>query len=46
VVAIVTASGLKDLDISIDAPRREKPLVSVEDAWKRALERTKADESA
>lgn len=46
VVAIVTASGLKDLDIAIDAPRREKPLVSVEDAWKRALERTKADESA
>lgn len=42
VVAVVTASGLKDLDISVEAAAREKPFESVEDAWKWAIERTAA----
>lgn len=42
VVAVVTASGLKDLDISVDASRKERPFESVDDAWKWALERTAA----
>lgn len=43
VVAIVTAGGLKDLDISVDASEKERPFESVDDAWTWALERTTAD---
>lgn len=45
VVAVVTASGLKDLDISAEPQNNQKPFENVEDAWQWVRERTTAERS-